>query len=284
MLKPLVTVYVTTYNREDLLLRAIDSVITQNYRPIEIIVVDDCSTDSTASILDEYSEKLTEVEGITFHYHIQSSNQGACAARNYAIKRAMGEFITGLDDDDEFLSNRLSYFVQNWNDKYSAICTTLEVDDGNDKISYLNKDLGEINLDKLLNRNSVGSQIFTKTKNLRDICGFDIAFPAWQDYECWIRLIINKGCILKLGQANYRVHRSHDKPRITCDAKTIKAIELILIKHESILNTNQRKKMLFKQLLAKKQSFKSLRPWITVMTLKTAPRIFGNWLKYVFKS
>jgi glycosyltransferase involved in cell wall biosynthesis len=279
MVKPLVSIYITTCNRFDLLPRAIDSVLAQDYRPLEIIVVDDASIDSTLDVLQSYKNKLAGLHDLTFSFMVKSANEGACAARNYAIENAKGEYITGLDDDDEFLPDRISSFLKSWNDKCSALCSSLEVDDGDDKISYLNKDIGEINMNKLLNRNSVGSQVFTKTSRLKSIGGFDVGFPAWQDYECWIRLVYKCGPILKLERPSYRVHRAHDKPRITSDEKTLKAIKLVLQKHDSKFNGRQKRLLKYKELIARKQPYNNIQCWLPAITFRTAPRILSRWIK-----
>lgn len=277
--KPLVSVYITTHKRVDLLPRAIDSVLAQNYRPIEIIVVDDASKDSTVDLLERYKQKLSGERDLSFCYLVYSENKGACAARNYAIETAKGQFITGLDDDDEFFPSRIKQMVENWNDKYSALCSSIEVDDGGGEISYLDREIGEISLNSLLKRNVVGSQIFTKTSNFRAIEGFDIAFPAWQDYECWIRIMDRFGPVLKLKEPSYRFHRGHDKPRITSNTRTLEAIKLFTEKHGHRLSPHQRRRLKYTELTADKHSYRNLSDWLPAMTLRTAPRIVKKWVK-----
>ena len=89
---PLVSIYIPTYNRLDILKRAIRSVLDQSYAKLELIVVDDCSTDST----NEYLEDLSKRDFRLVHLR-NSDNQGACVSRNRAIEYARGEFITGLE-------------------------------------------------------------------------------------------------------------------------------------------------------------------------------------------
>src|SRR5690606_27033547 len=105
---PLVTVYIPTYNRVELLKRAVESVRQQTYKNLEIIIVDDCSEDSTHEYLAEISKKDSRIK-----YFIKEKNSGACISRNLAIENAKGEFITGLDDDDYFLENRIEIFLKN---------------------------------------------------------------------------------------------------------------------------------------------------------------------------
>lgn len=105
--QPLVTVYIPTYNRVDLLKRAVESVQAQTYQNLEIIIVDDCSTDFTHQYLQQLANEDKRVK-----YFIKEKNSGACVSRNIAIENATGEFITGLDDDDFFLESRIDEFMK----------------------------------------------------------------------------------------------------------------------------------------------------------------------------
>lgn len=87
----LVSVVIPTYNHAQFVGEAVDSVLAQTYRPIEVIVVDDGSTDSTADVLASYADKIQ---------YIHQENRGLSAARNAGIARAKGEWIALLDADD----------------------------------------------------------------------------------------------------------------------------------------------------------------------------------------
>lgn len=102
----LVTVYIITHNRSSLLERALTSVIGQDYENLEIIIVDDCSSDDTRSMVLKYMADDSRLV-----YLRNDVNCGPCYSRNLAISKANGEYITGLDDDDYFLSHRVSDFL-----------------------------------------------------------------------------------------------------------------------------------------------------------------------------
>lgn len=99
MEKQLITIIVTIFNVEKYLRRCIDSIITQTYKKLEIILVDDGSTDTSPQICDEY---LTKDSRITI---IHKKNGGAADARNTGLEIATGEFIGFVDGDDYILSN-----------------------------------------------------------------------------------------------------------------------------------------------------------------------------------
>ena len=278
-LSPIVTVYLTTCNRADLLARALDSVIAQDYRPLEVIVVDDASSDNTEQVIADYKVRTAADQHFELISIKHEQNRGACAARNSAISMAKGEFITGLDDDDEFMPSRISFLVSSWTGNYSALCTAKEVDEGQGKISYLSKYIGRITLNALLNKNIVGSQVFTTTQRLQDIGGFDEGFPAWQDYETWIRMVLAYGDMLKLAEVSYRVHTGHDKPRITSHQKSLDAIKMLRAKHGHRLSRHHQRQLLYRELTAAGTTYSNLRLWLPAMTWRTFPRIIKRWFR-----
>jgi glycosyltransferase involved in cell wall biosynthesis len=94
MMSPLVSVIIPVYNGEAFLAEAIKTVQAQNYPNLEILVVDDGSTDNTATIAQQFTDHI--------QYYYQA-NQGAAAARNLALKAAQGEVYAFLDVDDQWL-------------------------------------------------------------------------------------------------------------------------------------------------------------------------------------
>lgn len=101
----LVSVVIPTYNRAERLPRAVRSVIEQNYRPLEVVVADDGSTDNTAQVVQKMQYEA-EREGCRFVYHYQD-NRGAPAARNAGVARSRGAFIQYLDSDDYLLPDKI---------------------------------------------------------------------------------------------------------------------------------------------------------------------------------
>jgi glycosyltransferase involved in cell wall biosynthesis len=97
-LKPLVSVIIPVFNTEKYLGEAIQSVLSQSYKPLEIIIVDDGSTDNTAKIVESF--------GSLVRYHYQK-NSGPGAARNQGIKMANGDFFAFLDADDLWMADKM---------------------------------------------------------------------------------------------------------------------------------------------------------------------------------
>lgn len=213
--QPLVTVYIPTYNRVELLKRAVKSVRDQTYQNLEIIIVDDCSTDGTHEYLAQLGKEDSRVR-----YFLKEKNSGACASRNIAIENANGEFITGLDDDDYFLDRRIEWFLNKWDGKSLFLYAINIVKDQNglNKPNFLKRLLfkNKIFYKDLRIANYPGNQIFSLTKNLKNIGGFDENMPAWQDMEMWYRLLKEYNSYGKrVNKQSYICDVSHNHERIT---------------------------------------------------------------------
>ncbi|MGB3624622.1 MAG: glycosyltransferase family 2 protein, partial [Henriciella sp.] len=97
----LVSVVIPTYNRARTLRRAVESVLRQSYTNLELIVVDDASTDDTKAVLSSINDPRMRV--ITYEF-----NRGCAAARNIGARDARGEYLAFQDSDDEWLADKLS--------------------------------------------------------------------------------------------------------------------------------------------------------------------------------
>jgi len=107
----LVSVIIPTYNRAAIIQEALDSVYQQTYRPIEVIVVDDGSSDGTENIVKTWAEGHKVESGFTVEY-LSQKNMGAQAARNRGTRASQGQFIQFLDSDDLLLKEKLVRAVQ----------------------------------------------------------------------------------------------------------------------------------------------------------------------------
>lgn len=98
---PFFSVIITTFNRDDIVSRAIDSLIAQSYTDWEAIIVDDGSTDNTKTIIDHYIQKYSNIRYL-FH-----SNRGCGLSKTAGIIASTGLYITFLDSDDEYAADHL---------------------------------------------------------------------------------------------------------------------------------------------------------------------------------
>lgn len=229
--KPLVTVYIPTHNRVELLRRAVCSVLEQDYGHIELIIVDDCSTDGTAEYLQQLEQADRRVKALRNH-----DNRGACYSRNRALQRAGGAFVTGLDDDDYFLPTRISNFVNAWKNKgvrTIALYSNQLVIKANGS-QHITRRRRQVKQDDLLDRNDIGNQIFTRPETILDAGGFDENVQSWQDYELWFRLLSRKDTHMRrIDTIDYVLDMSHPHERISGSApeKRFHALEVIARKN-----------------------------------------------------
>ena len=102
--RPFVSILIPTYNRAYCLDRSISSVLSQSFRDLELIIVDDGSTDGTAEMLKGYADERIRVV-------VHGNNRGVAAAKNTGLDNARGDWIGILDSDDEYLPGALERLV-----------------------------------------------------------------------------------------------------------------------------------------------------------------------------
>lgn len=180
-----ISVVIPTFNRETLVMGAIDSLRNQTYKNLEIIVVDDCSTDNTQSRIE--NERDPRIVYVRHEY-----NQGGSQARNTGIQRATGEYIAFLDSDDQWLPEKLEKQMKlfNKNSNVGVVYTGVKNITGTTIRSVIIPQYrGRILLD-LLKKNCVGttSTVIIKKNLLLETGGFDPELPSCQDWDLWVRL------------------------------------------------------------------------------------------------
>ena len=212
--KELVSVIIPVYNRMNTIIRAVNSVLNQTYENIEIIIVDDGSTDKTLEILESLNNKKINI--------FKQTHKGANAARNYGIKKANGKYIAFQDSDDEWLPEKLEYQIKYMieNQYEVCYCPFLLYQQKEQCIipeDYKNKDKYEKNLLSILQtKNVVSTQTMVIHRNvIFDVGMFDEEMPRCQDYEYIIRIIqnIKVGYINKVLVLVYRTENSISNDR-----------------------------------------------------------------------
>lgn len=197
--KKLVSVIIPVYNRKNTIERSVSSVLAQTYENIEIILVDDGSTDGTLDILEKLKEEKIQV--------YKQNHRGANAARNFGIKKAKGEFIAFQDSDDEWMPDKLECQITYMLEHHYEVCYCpfFLYQEGFREIipkGYEDKEKYEKNLINVLKvHNVVSTQTLVIHRNvIIDVGLFDEEMPRYQDYEYAIRIIQKKkiGYVSKL--------------------------------------------------------------------------------------
>lgn len=223
----LVTVYVPTHRRPHMAMRAVNSVLQQDYPNIELIVCDD------GTPIEQSLDMKAYLEAHGALYLRNETAMGACHARNRAIAQASGTLITGLDDDDEFTPERVGELVSEYHSGVSFVASSYVEVSARSRSERM-FDAGSINFDQLLHYNKVGNQVLTETTRLRDVGGFDVDFPAMQDYDLWLRLSKSFGVAKKLRSCTYILHTEHEEQRISAqNDKLEKALQLLAVKYQT---------------------------------------------------
>lgn len=179
------TAVIPTYNRAHILEQAIASVVAQTYRSIEIIVVDDGSTDRT-------SELVAWLGVPTLRYYSLERNSGASAARNYGIARARGTFIAFLDADDEWLPEKTARQIacfENAPDTVGVVYSGVrEVSPQWPPIDRVPEHRGDL-FETLRAVNVLRtSGVMVRREVFDEVGGFDCALPARHDWDLWLRI------------------------------------------------------------------------------------------------
>jgi|SRR5690554_743078 len=211
--RPLVSVYIPTKNRVDLLKRAVNSVLSQDYENIEVVIVDDGSDDLT----NVYGIELKAKDSRVLYIRNERS-QGACFSRNRAIKSANGYYVTGLDDDDYFEPSRISDFISAAEEAKSELVmfyTDNKIINHDGTVKVIVRP-SMCDFKDILIKNYVGNQVFGVRRFFLDSDGFDENLPAWQDVEYWYRMSRCFGIqFRKVKGASYVVDQCHDHERIS---------------------------------------------------------------------
>ncbi len=182
---PNVSVIIPVYNGARHILAALNSVFEQTYQDLEILVIDDGSTDETKSSIEHY------IRNRTIQY-IYQSNRGLSSARNAAIRSAAGRFLKFLDCDDILYPKQIELQVDHLKDQRNIISMTdhvLAFENGKEKISHI--DLGKTNqLARFITGNFTPvHSILVETDLVKAAGGFDEQLTSLEDADLWIRLL-----------------------------------------------------------------------------------------------
>lgn len=215
---------IPTLNRAHFLGEAMDSVLAQTYRPIELIVVNDGCTDNTDAVVEQWAEKCAREREFELRYLHQDAG-GGNAARNTGVRKGRGELVAFLDDDDRWspqkLEKQIPMFLAD-GEVGAVYCGTRWLNlDIRTRLPYRPRPYPQgWLLPKLLVRDATAptSAYVVRRVCFDDVGFFDEALPARQDWDMWIRLsekykmAATPECLVEQGQhAGERVSTSAPK-------------------------------------------------------------------------
>lgn len=183
----LVSVVVPTYNREFIVGATLDSILAQTYQSLEIIVVDDGSTDGTRLVLRDYANRNPGRIII-----LEQPNAGPATARNRGLRHARGEFIAFLDSDDQWHPEKLEKQIPLFAPGVGLVyCGLEEIDENNNVLSLVMCDpqmRGDIYPQLLVKNRMTGGTVILRREVLDTIGDFDEGLRAAENWDLWIRI------------------------------------------------------------------------------------------------
>ncbi len=244
--RPLVSIIIACFNSAQYLKQAIDSVLNQSYRNIELILVDDCSTDNTVALIREYLAMDNRVR------LVQRSQRGGRPAitKNTGIEHIKGEFLCFLDHDDYYHPNKIESLVSLLLENTACVAAFHDIELVNSEGQFLNRYLDNFTEEAKEHLVSVGDSKYVCNKNFftfqsikyaaihtisvmisierfgRENLYFDTRYKVCDDTELWIRLGLS-GEIAYINNilAYYRQHESN----ITRDLIKVQEDSLLLM-------------------------------------------------------
>lgn len=199
----IVSVITPVYNAERYLRQTVESAALQTYKQMEIVLVDDCSTDNSAEIIGELKKQYQNIV-----YHRQPKNMGAGVARNTALELATGRYVAFLDADDIWKKNKTARQIKLMKMKNASMSyTAIEMIDEEGKVIKQKRNVKEsVNYKFLLHNTMIATSTVIVDRNKMG----DFRMPirrGGQDYATWLKLLRNGSTAVGINEAleQYRV-------------------------------------------------------------------------------
>lgn len=216
---PLVSIVMPNYNGEKFIADSIESVLNQTYKNWELIIVDDCSKDTSWKIISKYVKKDKRIKAIQ-----NKKNLKIYKTRLAGIDKAKGEYYSVLDSDDIFKITKLKKQVDflEKNPGYGVVgCDNIIINEKSDKIGtriypHTSKEI----LKTCIKKNPFANSATLSRMNLIKKFKYDLSLSNSADYDLWLNILkVSKGANLKEPLLKYRVYSGQEKSNVK---KTLK--------------------------------------------------------------
>lgn len=213
--KQLISIAVVTYNSSKTVIETLESVKAQTYSAIELIVSDDCSTDNTLEVVNEWVTKNKECF-VRAQLLSSNENRGIAPNRNKCIREAQGEWIKFVDGDDMLTPNSIESYLSVISDKVNFVMgnfITLN-EKGEKKNFTIEQDFFKLNASEQLTLQCQKARILwpgiiSRKKAFLELNGFDERFPMLDDFPFFVKALqagYNFDCV----DADVFIYRVHE--------------------------------------------------------------------------
>lgn len=209
-MRPKVSIILPVKDREKLLPRCLGSIYGQTYRPLEVIIVDNGSTDGTLAEAQNWAKLHTEA---SFEVKVATERKpGACAARNRGLSDASGEFTLFFDSDDTMRPRLTELAMGEFIDSPDTdiVCWRAEIHqlDGTTRRPSFNP--GRPLEDHLVNALLRTQGYMARTADFKAAGGWDESLPGWNDWELGVRLLLRKPKVRALADCLVDIYAQED--------------------------------------------------------------------------
>ncbi|MCX7846273.1 MAG: glycosyltransferase family 2 protein [Dictyoglomaceae bacterium] len=204
--KKLVSVIIPTYNCEKYIKNCIDSVLAQTYKNIEIIIIDDGSTDNTEKIIENYFKRKV--------IYLKQENKGPSISRNRGIRFSKGDYITFIDADDYLLPEFIEIGIKEiqkynnktwlgfervyWNGKFNNNLRKLKT-----SFDFVNLNVNEDSFENMITKAPIITPLIPREAFFIDKIFFNPQIREAEDLELWFRLMLNGWKLVLVRNPNY---------------------------------------------------------------------------------
>jgi len=202
--KPIISVVMPVYNSEKYVSEAIKSILKQTFKDFELIIIDDCSTDKTFKIINEYTKQDTRIK-----YFRNQQNLGCTASLNKGLKHAKGKYLARMDADDVSHKERFKEQVKILDKGYDLVGTNIIFVDEKGKKKGTRKYSEDIKKIIRLESPLAHPSTMFRTSFLKKTGTYNEKYYSAQDYDLWIRFYLNNAKITNIQKEllKYRLHK-----------------------------------------------------------------------------
>ena len=204
-----ISIVIPVYNRSNLLLRTLDTIWRQTYRPLELILVDNGSTDLTLQICKDYQAKYNSDDFVITV--CQELKAGANAARNKGLSLVKSDYVSFYDSDDEMMENRMELIANKIKETNADIIATISTIRRN-KGSFIRNKLYSCTVEDQILVGMLSTQdMVVRTTLVKNVGAWDETIFRSQDWELGIRLLLHSQKLVWVKDISLDYINQHEK-------------------------------------------------------------------------